>query len=161
MKQRSKISEVRGLTCYTVFHTLHMTIQLSSKGMLHDVGLPQPGDEVVQGKATSPTTWQTPTSCMATRMGDPPSSVAGRARTLERLEKLPPSPSDPQLASDLRRTALLRSLLLRTEEGGTPGMCLSNASSTGVRSFGADSSAKNVVRLMSILYCCTPGVHKP
>ena len=30
-------------------------------------------------------------------------------------DKLPPSPSDPQLNLDLRKTALLRSLLLRTE----------------------------------------------
>lgn len=30
-------------------------------------------------------------------------------------ERLPPSPSDPQLSIDLRKTALLRSLLLRTE----------------------------------------------
>ena len=30
-------------------------------------------------------------------------------------ERLPPSPSDPQLSIDLRKTALLRSMLLRTE----------------------------------------------
>ena len=34
---------------------------------------------------------------------------------LEAAERLPPSPSDPQMGMDLRKTALLRSLLLRTE----------------------------------------------
>ena len=33
----------------------------------------------------------------------------------EGAERLPPSPSDPQLSIDLRKTALLRSMLLRTE----------------------------------------------
>ena len=35
--------------------------------------------------------------------------------TCEPGERLPPSPTDPQLSVDLRKTALLRSLLLRTE----------------------------------------------
>ena len=36
-------------------------------------------------------------------------------------ERLPPSPSDPTLSVDLRKTALLRSLLLRTEVLHLPG----------------------------------------
>ncbi|BDA40926.1 hypothetical protein COCOBI_01-5800 [Coccomyxa sp. Obi] len=39
-----------------------------------------------------------------------------RGAALDAGERLPPSPSDPQLGMDLRKTALLRSLLLRTEE---------------------------------------------
>ncbi len=39
----------------------------------------------------------------------------GLRSTLDLGDKLPPSPSDPQLNLDLRKTALLRSLLLRTE----------------------------------------------
>lgn len=35
-------------------------------------------------------------------------------------ERLPPSPSDPKLSIDLRKTALLRSLLLRTEVHAQP-----------------------------------------
>lgn len=38
-----------------------------------------------------------------------------RGAALDAGERLPPSPSDPQLGMDLRKTALLRSLLLRTE----------------------------------------------
>ncbi|KAK9803951.1 hypothetical protein WJX72_007744 [[Myrmecia] bisecta] len=35
-------------------------------------------------------------------------------------EKLPPSPNDSQIGMDLRKTALLRSLLLRTEDKAPP-----------------------------------------
>jgi len=42
----------------------------------------------------------------------------GLRSALDLGDKLPPSPSDPQLNLDLRKTALLRSLLLRTEARG-------------------------------------------
>ena len=41
--------------------------------------------------------------------------LSRRGAALDAGERLPPSPSDPQLGMDLRKTALLRSLLLRTE----------------------------------------------
>ena len=44
--------------------------------------------------------------------------LARRGVPLDVGEKLPPSPSDPQLGMDLRKTALLRSMLLRTEVRG-------------------------------------------
>ncbi|KAK9821712.1 hypothetical protein WJX81_001313 [Elliptochloris bilobata] len=44
----------------------------------------------------------------------------GLRSALDLGDKLPPSPSDPQLNLDLRKTALLRSLLLRTEEKAAP-----------------------------------------
>jgi hypothetical protein len=43
------------------------------------------------------------------------SGRGGGVAALEAAERLPPSPSDPQMGMDLRKTALLRSLLLRTE----------------------------------------------
>ena len=54
----------------------------------------------------------------------------GLRSALDLGDKLPPSPSDPQLNLDLRKTALLRSLLLRTEARdwrsrlGSPVACL-------------------------------------
>ncbi|KAK9916951.1 hypothetical protein WJX75_009153 [Coccomyxa subellipsoidea] len=52
--------------------------------------------------------------------------LSRRGAALDAGERLPPSPSDPQLGMDLRKTALLRSLLLRTEEKvrATPGAAM-------------------------------------
>ncbi|CAK0755364.1 hypothetical protein CVIRNUC_002369 [Coccomyxa viridis] len=67
-------------------------------------------------------------------------------------ERLPPSPSDPQLSIDLRKTALLRSMLLRTEEKGKPTPSksirrrsrMSAASSRGLPAMAKEPTARKV-----------------
>ncbi|CAL5227390.1 g10343 [Coccomyxa viridis] len=67
-------------------------------------------------------------------------------------ERLPPSPSDPTLSVDLRKTALLRSLLLRTEEKCKPTPCktirrrsrMSEAMPGGLPTMAEEPSARRV-----------------